>query len=165
MTRIGRAAWDRGPSMGKASTNPPLNVIEDGVLTTWLLDTATAAELELVTNGRAKRGGASPSPGTSNFTLSPGSISADDLIAGVTYGVYVTDLIGHGVNMVTGDYSRGAAGFVIRNGQLEEPVSEITIAGNLRDMFQALTPADDLQFRYATNAPTIAIEGMTIAGA
>jgi PmbA protein len=86
-------------------------------------------------------------------------------LAGVESGLYVTEMIGFGVNMITGDYSRGAGGFWIEKGQLAYPVSEITIAGNLKDMFRALTPADDLTFRYGTDAPTLRIDGMTVAGA
>ncbi len=131
---------------------------------TWLLDSASARELGLATNGRAARGGGNPSPGTTNLTLLPGDISPEDLIAGIDRGLYVTELIGHGVNMITGDYSRGAAGFVIENGKLGHPVSELTIAGNLADMFRSLTVANDLAYRFATNAPTVAVDGLTIAG-
>jgi PmbA protein len=87
------------------------------------------------------------------------------LMADIKSGFYVTELIGQGVNGVTGDYSRGAAGFWIENGEIAFPVSEITIAGNLKDMYQNLSPANDLEFRYGTNAPTLRVEGMTIAGA
>ncbi len=79
-------------------------------------------------------------------------------------GLYVTEMIGHGANLVTGDYSRGAAGFAIRGGKLAEPVSEITVAGSLKDMFRRMVPANDLAYRFSLNAPTVAIEGMTIAG-
>ena len=79
-------------------------------------------------------------------------------------GLYVTELIGSSINSVTGDYSRGASGFVIRNGQIEGPVAEVTIAGNLKEMFRTLTPANDLDFRHGTNAPTLRLEGMTLAG-
>ena len=114
--------------------------------------------------GRAARGGGNPSPGSTNLTLRPGPQSPDELIGAIPYGIFVTELIGHGVNLLTGDYSRGAAGFVIRNGRLEEPVSEITIAGNVADMFLRLVPASDLVYRFSVNAPTVAIEGLTIAG-
>ena len=86
-------------------------------------------------------------------------------MADVASGFYVTELIGFGVNPVTGDYSRGASGFWIRDGEISHPVSEVTIAGNLKDMFMNLTPADDLEFRYVANAPTLRIDGMTVAGA
>jgi PmbA protein len=101
---------------------------------------------------------------TSNLYMQPGRTSAAGLMADLADGVYVTELIGQGVNGVTGDYSRGAAGFRIRDGQLAEPVAEFTIAGNLKDMFLALTPANDLEFRYGVNVPTLRIDGMTVAG-
>ncbi|HVX91711.1 MAG TPA: TldD/PmbA family protein [Xanthobacteraceae bacterium] len=140
-------------------------LVEDGVLTTWLLDCATARELGLKTTGHAQRGiSSTPSPGASNLHLEPGASSPEALIGDVKEGLYVTDLIGMGVNIVTGDYSRGAAGFWIENGALAYPVSEVTIAGHLLDMFRSLTPANDLTFRYGTNAPTIRVEGLTVAG-
>jgi PmbA protein len=94
----------------------------------------------------------------------PGKETPEQLIADIVEGFYVTELIGMGVNGVTGDYSRGAAGFWIENGKITYPVSEITIAGNLNDMFAQVRPANDLVFKYGTNAPTLRIEGMTIAG-
>ncbi len=97
--------------------------------------------------------------------MEAGSLTPDALLADIKEGFYVTELIGMGVNGVTGDYSRGAAGYWIENGNVTYPVSEITIAGNLKDMFRNLTPANNLEFRYGVNAPTIRIEGMTIAGA
>ena len=140
-------------------------LIEDGVLKTWLLDCATARELNLQTTGHAQRGVSStPSPGPSNLHLAAGDKSPDQLIAGIDDGFYVTDMIGMGVNLVTGDYSRGASGFWIENGKRTYPVSEVTIAGHLSDMFASLTPANDLVFRYGTNAPTLRVEGMTVAG-
>jgi PmbA protein len=140
-------------------------LIEDGVLTSWILDCATARELGLTTTGHARRGVSStPSPGASNLHLEPGASGADELIADIADGFYVTDLIGMGANMVTGDYSRGASGFWIENGARTYPVSEITIAGHLNDIFRTLTPANDLVFRYGTNAPTVRLEGLTVAG-
>jgi PmbA protein len=142
-----------------------LNLVKDGVLKTWLLDCATARELKLQTTGHAHRGVSSvPSPGPSNLYLAPGAQTPDELIAGIADGFYVTDLIGMGVNLVTGDYSRGAAGFWIKNGERSYPVSEVTIAGHLNDVFASLQPANDLTFRYATNAPTLRVEGLTVAG-
>jgi PmbA protein len=142
-----------------------LAIIDDGVLMTWLLDCATARELDLATTGHAQRSVSSvPSPGASNLHLEPGSQSPEQLIADIADGFYVTDLIGSGVNLVNGDYSRGASGFWIENGRQSYAVSEITIAGNLLDMFRTLTPANDLKFRYGTNAPTVRVEGLTIAG-
>jgi PmbA protein len=106
-----------------------------------------------------------PGPTTTNLWLAPGAASPGALMADIAEGLYVTELIGMGINMVTGDYSRGAAGFMIRNGALAEPVSEITIAGSLKEMFARLVPADDLRFRRGTDAPTIRIDGLTVAGA
>jgi PmbA protein len=140
-------------------------VIDDGVLTTWFLDLRSARQLKLRSTGHATRGTSSPpSPGATNLHLAPGRISRAAMLADIPRGLYVDEFIGMGVNGVTGDYSRGASGFWIENGALTYPVSEITIAGNLKEMFRALTPADDLVFRYATNAPTLRIDGMTIAG-
>jgi PmbA protein len=140
-------------------------VIDDGVLTTWLLDLAAARQLKLKPTGHAARGTSGPpGPTTSNFYLEKGELSPDELIADIKSGLYITDMIGFGVNGVTGDYSRGASGFWIENGKKAWPVSGITVAGNLKDMFLNLTPANDLQFKSSTNAPTVRIEGMTIAG-
>jgi len=140
-------------------------IVEDGVLKTWLLDCATARELDLQTTGHAQRGVSStPSPGPSNLHLTPGAKSARELIGEIEDGFFVTSLIGMGVNLVTGDYSRGASGFWIEHGEPTYPVSEVTIAGHLLDMFKSLTPANDLQFRYGTNAPTLRVEGLTVAG-
>lgn len=142
-----------------------LAIIEDGVLTSWLLDCATARELGLATTGHAQRGvSSSPSPGASNLHLEAGRMTPGELIADIGQGFYITDMIGSGVNGVTGDYSRGASGFWIENGKLTFPVSEVTVAGHLLDIFRSLTPANDLVFRYATNAPTVRIEGLTLAG-
>jgi PmbA protein len=140
-------------------------LVEDGVLKTWLLDSATARELDLQTTGHAQRGVSStPSPGASNLHLAPGEKSPDELIADIEDGFYITDMIGMGVNLVTGDYSRGASGFWIENGELTYAVSEVTIAGHLFEIFASMTPANDLVFRYGTNAPTVRVEGMTVAG-
>jgi len=140
-------------------------LVDDGVLTTWLLDSTTGRELGLPTTGHAQRGVSSPpSPGPTNVHLEPGAVSPGDLIADIEQGLYVSDLIGMGVNIVTGDYSRGAAGFWIENGKRTYPVSEVTIAGHLNDIFRSLTPANDLVFRYGVNAPTVRVEGLTVAG-
>ncbi|MBI5129257.1 MAG: TldD/PmbA family protein [Rhodopseudomonas palustris] len=142
-----------------------LAIVEDGVLTTWLLDCATARELGLTTTGHAHRGvSSSPSPGPYNLHLEVGTLSPAELMSDIKQGFYVTDLIGSGVNSVTGDYSRGAAGFWIENGECTYAVSEVTIAGHLIEMYKTLTPANDLTFRYGVNAPTLRIEGLTIAG-
>jgi PmbA protein len=140
-------------------------LVEDGTLTTWILDCATARELGLKTTGHAQRGASStPSPGASNLHVEPGPKGPAELIADIAEGFYVTDLIGMGANMVTGDYSRGASGFWIEHGELTYAVSEMTIAGHLNDIFRTLTPANDLVFRYGTNAPTVRVEGLTVAG-
>lgn len=143
-----------------------LAVVEDGVLTTWILDTRSARQLKMHTTGHATRGTSSPPrPSTTNFYMAAGKISPEALMADIKDGFYVTEAFGMGVNDVTGDYSQGAAGFWIENGKLTYAVSGITIAGNMKDMFLNVTPASDLEMQYGTNAPTLRIEGMTIAGA
>lgn len=141
------------------------DVVTDGVLQTWLLDCRSARQLNLVSNGSASRGlTGAPSPSSSNFYLAPGKDTPEALIASAPRAFYVTETIGHGTNLITGDYSVGASGFWIENGQRIHAVSEVTIAGNLREMFVRLIAADDLRFRYSTNVPTILIPDMTIAG-
>lgn len=153
------------PFDGEGVTAQPLTLIDDGRLATWLLDTSTAKQLGLASNGRAARGtGSTPSPSTTNLTLLPGTLSPEELIADIKSGFYITEMIGMGVNGVTGDYSRGASGFWIENGELTFPVSEVTVAGNLKTMFAEMSVANDLVYRAATNAPTVRIEGMTVAG-
>lgn len=142
------------------------NLIEKGRLTGWLLDSASARQLGRTPTGHARRGaGGGPGVGATNLHMEPGRVTREGLIGEVSLGVYVTELIGHGVNPVTGDYSHGASGFLIEQGKLGPAVAEITIAGNLRDMFLNLTPADDLEFRRAVNVPTLRVDGMTVAGA
>ena len=141
-------------------------IIQDGMLTTWFLDSRSARQLGLASTGHAARGTSGPpSPAPSNLFLAAGTMTPEALMADIGLGLYVTEMIGMGVNGVTGDYSRGAAGFMIRDGVLAEPVAEITIASNLIDMFPNLTPANDLRFRRGTDSPTVRIEGMTMAGA
>jgi PmbA protein len=143
----------------------PLAVVEDGALKSWLLDCATARELGMVTTGHAQRGVSSvPSPGSTNMHLLPGAETSDELIGDIAEGFYITSLIGAGVNQVTGDYSRGASGFWIEKGRRSFPVSEVTVAGNLLDMFRLLSPANDLEFRFGIDAPTVRVEGLTVAG-
>ena len=140
-------------------------LIKGGVLQQWLLDLSSAKQLNLKPFGNAKRGiSGPPSPGTSNFMILPGKITPENLIKGVSNGFYVTDMIGSSVSMITGDYSRGASGFWIKNGKLSMPITEATIAGNLKEMFMTLQPANDLDFSHSMNSPTLLIEGMTIAG-
>ncbi len=154
------------PFDGEGVRNRKMALIEQGVLKTWLLDCASAKQLGLTTTGHAARGtGGPPSPSTTNLYMEPGTVAPQALMADIAEGLYVTDLMGMGVNGVTGDYSRGASGFFIENGKISYPVAGITIAGNLKDMFRDLVPANDLVFRYGTNAPTLRVEGMTIAGA
>lgn len=145
--------------------NTRRNLIDGGALTTWLMDLRSAAQIGAESTGHAARGTSSPpSPSATNLWMEPGAQSPAELMAGIDSGLYITSLIGFGVNGLTGDYSRGAAGFWIENGEKTHAVSELTIAGNLRDMFLNITPASDLVFKYATNAPTIRIDGMTVAG-
>jgi len=154
------------PFDGEGIAGEALKIIDNGVLATWLLDLRSARQLGLKTNGRGARGLSSPpSPSSSNVYMEKGKSTPRELMSDIKQGLYVTELIGMGVNMVTGDYSRGAAGFWIENGEIAYPVSEITVAGNLKDIFRNLTPADDLKFKTATNAPTIRVEGLTVAGA
>jgi PmbA protein len=154
------------PFDGEGVATRPHALIDNGVLTGWLLNSASARQLGLETNGHATRGiGGSPGTGATNVHLEPGLVTPAALIADIGQGLYVTELIGQGVNPVTGDYSRGAAGFIIAGGELGAPVDEITIAGNLIDMFRALTAADDLELRRAINVPTLRVDGMTVAGA
>jgi PmbA protein len=149
---------------GEGLPTAPRRLIDNGVLTGWMMDSASARQLGQAPTGHAARGiGGAPATGASNVHMAAGSDSPAALMAGIATGVYITELVGMGVNGVTGDYSRGASGFIIRDGQLAEPVSEITIAGNLIDMYAALVPANDLEFRYAVNVPTLRIDGMMVA--
>ncbi|MCR9138086.1 MAG: TldD/PmbA family protein [Alphaproteobacteria bacterium] len=158
----------RGPASrpfdGEGVKGTRLNMVEDGILKTWFLSTGTARELGLQTNGRGVRSGSNVNPASTNLALEPGDKSAEELIRDVGSGIYVTEVIGQGVNMITGEYSRGATGFRIENGILTYPVSEITIASNLKEMFLNTTPASDIDRKYGTASPTLAVEGMTLAG-
>jgi PmbA protein len=141
-------------------------LVEKGRLTGWLLNAASARQLGLTPNGHATRGlGGAPGVGATNVHIEPGTLTSAELIADIEQGLYVTEMIGQGVNPVTGDYSRGASGFLIEKGETTRPVAEITVAGNLLAMFRALTAANDLEHRRAVNVPTLRIEGMTVAGA
>ncbi|MEY4269298.1 MAG: hypothetical protein RLZZ58_514 [Pseudomonadota bacterium] len=151
------------PFDGEGLATAARDIVADGRVTGWLLDSASARQLGLAPTGHASRGGGASGVSASNLFLCAGPVSPAALMADVRLGIYVTELIGHGVNPVTGDYSRGASGFVIRDGQLAEPVAEFTVAGNLTQMFGALAAADDLQFRHAINVPTLRIDGMTVA--
>ena len=133
-----------------------LKLIEEGVLKNYLIDTYNGKKLNKRSNGRCG--------GTSNLYFDNGSISGEDLLNSNSKCLYITETIGHGSNIVTGDYSVGATGFLIENGQFKHPINEITIAGNFKDMFQNITLADDLEFEYSTNSPTMMIEDMVVAG-
>jgi PmbA protein len=140
-------------------------IVDKGTLTTWILDLRSARQLGLQSTGHAARGTTSPpSPSATNLYMEAGSTTRASMIKDIKRGLYVSEFIGMGVNGVTGDYSRGAAGFMIEDGELTYPVSEITVAGNLLAMFMNVTPADDLVFRHGTDAPTLRIDGCTIAG-
>lgn len=140
-------------------------LIDQGVLTTWLLDCASARQLGLAPTGHGARGPSSaPSPSPANVHMEPGALTPKDLIATITDGFYVTEMLGMGVNGVTGDYSRGAAGLWIDQGELAFPVSEVTIAGSLPEMFKQITVANDLEHRTGIDSPTLRIDGLMIAG-
>ena len=161
MRGLGSRAFD-----GEGLPTARRSIIENGVLTGWLMESASARQLGLEPTGHASRGiGGAPGVSTSNVHLEGGSISVSELIADIRHGIYVHELAGQGVNPVTGDYSRGAAGFLIINGEIAGAVSEFTIAGSLKDMFAAMTAANDLEFTRGTNVPTLRIDGMMIAGA
>jgi len=153
------------PFDGEGVANARRAVIDRGRLTTWLLDSRSARQLGLASTGHAARGTSSPpSPSATNLYLEPGGVTPRELMDDIVSGFYVTELIGFGINGITGDYSRGAAGFWIENGELTYPVSEVTVAGNLIDMFKQMSAANDLVFRYGVDAPTVRIDGMTVAG-
>ena len=153
------------PFDGEGLATHRRNLIDDGHLTSWLLDLRSARQLNLTPTGHASRGASGPpSPSVSNLWLEAGSASPEELMADIEDGLYITFLIGFGVNGVTGDYSRGAGGFRIKNGELTNPVSEITVAGNLKQMFAAMIPANDLELLFGTDSPTVRIDGMTVAG-
>ena len=150
---------------GEGIATKPTTIIDKGVLTGWIAESASARQIGITPTGHAARGiSGAPGASASNLRMEPGSVSPQALMADIADGFYVTELIGMGVNGLTGDYSRGASGFRIVNGELAGAISEVTIAGNLKDMFRAITPADDLTLRYTTNTPTLRIDGMTVAG-
>jgi PmbA protein len=141
-------------------------LVENGRMFGWMTNAAAARQLDLPLTGHAARGGGgAPGVAPSNVYLAAGSVSPAELMADIEEGLYVTDVSGQGVNLVTGDYSRGAFGFKIERGEVTSPVSEITIAGNLAEMFKALTPANDLEMIRSLNVPTMRVDGMTVASA
>jgi PmbA protein len=153
------------PFDGEGIAAAPRRIVEDGVLTGWFLDLASGRRLGLPSTGHASRSGAAlGSPGPTNLTLEPGTVAPEALIADVADGLYVTEMMGMGVSTVTGDYSRGAAGFKIERGELTHAVDEVTVAGNLAEMFRRLVPASDLEIRGSTDAPTVRIDDLVVAG-
>ncbi len=153
------------PFDGEGCESKPLELVTDGILQHWLLDSRSARQLGLETNGRAARGlSAGTTPSSTNVALNAGEISFESLIGEIEDGFYVTETFGMGVNLVTGDYSQGASGFWIENGKITYSVSEVTIASTLQEMFASMTAANDLTTEYATNTPTLRIEKMTVAG-
>jgi PmbA protein len=161
---------DRGlrskPFDAEGIANARRAIVDKGVLTTWLLDLRSARQLGLKSTGHAARGTASPpAPAATNIWIEPGAQTPRELIFDIKNGFYVTEMMGFGVNGVTGDYSRGAAGFWIENGEIVYPVSEMTVAGNLKEMFARLVAANDLEFKTGADAPTLRIDDLTVAGA
>jgi PmbA protein len=145
--------------------NGPVSLIEDGVLTTWLLNTSSARQLGLATTGHASRGLAGP-PGVSptNLTLQPGSRSRPELMADAKAGLVITSMFGPSLNGNTGDWSVGCSGFWFEDGEMAYPVSEITVAGNLIDIYARLVPGSDLEIRGSSNAPSILVDALAVAG-
>ncbi len=141
-----------------------LKIVDKGVLETWILDSYTARELGMEPHGRAAFSGSNTRPATTNLWMEAGDKTPPDMVSSMTKGMIVTDFIGSGVSMVTGDYSRGVTGFWVENGEIQFPVSELTLAGNLVDIFNSLVPADDLEIKGTMNAPSLYIEGLTLAG-
>jgi PmbA protein len=143
-----------------------MNLVDNGILTSWLADSASARQLGIQPTGHAVRGvSGSPGAGPSNLTIAAGNRSREEMIAGMKQGILITELIGQGVNGVTGDYSRGAAGFLVTDGEIGPAVSEITVASNLKQMFATLEPASDLRLRRGIDSPTLLVPEMTVASA
>ena len=154
------------PFDGEGLATKRREIVADGVLTGWVLDLATGRKLGMASTGNASRGtSAPPSPSTTNIDLTQGSFSRDDLLKQMGTGLLVTSMIGSTINPTTGDYSRGASGFWVENGELAYPVHECTIAGNLRDMLLRIVPANDSRAHLSTRVPSILIDGMILAGA
>lgn len=154
------------PFDAEAISSKKLKIVDNGMLNSYFLDLQTASKLNLQTTGHAMRGlSSSPSPGSSNLYMQAGQESLESMIKSIKKGLLVTEVFGHGANIVTGDYSQGVGGFYIENGEIIYPVSEMTIAGNLKHMFRDIIPANDLKFEYSINSPSLLIEKMTVAGA
>ena len=142
------------------------DLVVDGVLESWIADSASARQLGIEPTGHAARvAGGAPTTAPTNMYIAAGPRSREQLLGAFPEAVLVTELIGQGVNAVTGDYSRGAAGFMVRNGEIAEAVAEITVASNLMDMYATLEPGSDLEFRYGTDSPTLLIPEMTVGAA
>jgi PmbA protein len=153
------------PFDGEGLPTVPRALVENGRITGWLTNVASASQLGIGLTGHAQRGvGGAPGVGASNVYLAAGDLSVAELIADIDEGVLVAELIGMGVNPVTGDYSRGASGFRIEKGEITGPVAEFTVAGNLLEMFKRMTPANDLEIYRAVDVPTLRVDGMTVAG-
>ncbi|WP_336287811.1 TldD/PmbA family protein [Bartonella sp. CB60] len=152
------------PFDGEGVEGQALNIIENGILKNWLLSSSSARELGLKTNGHGVRSASLVQPASTNFAIEPSLVSPHDMIKSLQNGFYVTELFGHGIDFVTGQYSRGASGFWIENGEIAYPVSEVTLGSDLLHMLAHLTPANDIDRRYGIAAPTLLIEGMTLAG-
>jgi PmbA protein len=133
-----------------------LSLVSDGILKDYFVDTYNGKKLNLRSNGR--------SGGSTNLYFENGKISFEELLKSHSKMLYITETIGHGTNLITGDYSVGATGFLIENGEFKHPVNEITIASNFNEMFKNITLANDLEFKYSVNSPTLMIDGMTVAG-
>jgi PmbA protein len=161
-----RGGFGTSPFDGEGIPTRRTTVIDKGVLSSYLLNTYTAKKLGLQTTANASRGLAgTPGIGPGNYFLQPGQKTPQQLIAEVKEGLYVTEFLGMGVNLVTGDYSRGASGLWISGGELTYPVEEITVAGNLKDMFVNISEvANDLEFRSSVASPTLRIDGLTVGG-
>jgi PmbA protein len=149
------------PFDGEGVYNPILDIVENGILKQLFTHTISSRKMNIPNNGRAYN---STSPSATNMYMQAGNISPTELYADIDYGFYVTETIGHGLNEVTGDYSIGASGFLIEKGEITIPISEVTIAGNLKDVFKNMIPANDLIFDYSKNIPTIRVDCLTIAG-
>jgi PmbA protein len=163
----GAGGYGTSPFDGEGLPSQRTIVIENGVLRNYLLNTYTARKLRMKSTHNASRGLAgTPGVGCGNLFLEPGTLTPEEIIAQIPVGFYVTSLMGFGTNVVTGDYSRGATGLWIENGQLTHAVEEVTVAGNLGDMFKNVTAiGNDLVFRGAIASPTLRVDGMTVAGA
>ena len=161
-----RGGFGTSPFDGEGVPTRRTVVIENGVLKSYLLNTYTAKKLGMQTTGNASRGLAgTPGIGPGNYFLQAGSKTPREITAGIPHGLYVTEFLGHGVNLVTGDYSRGASGLWISGGELAYPVEEITVAGNLKELFFNISEiGNDLEFRGAVAGPTIRVDGLTVGG-